>query len=64
MQDVAYLVVNGKKVKVLRRLTKYGVDLKLRKGGDDGTFLSAESYHFESEQSLFDELLRGKVVKV
>jgi len=49
MQDTAYLLINGQKILVLRRLVKkkeyWGYALKLRKSGKDGQELTDESIY-------------------
>jgi len=66
MQDTAHIIVHGKIIKVLRRSVKYGVQLKLRKSGQLGTFLDDESIYLELNEELsktkLNELLEGKVI--
>jgi len=66
MQDIAYLVVNGETIKVLRQNAKYGAKLKMRKSGQLGTFLTDESIYLgldeDNPKNDLKELLDGKVI--
>lgn len=66
MQDLAHLIINSKKVLVLRRLNSFGhyVSLKKRASGKDGTYLPDESYYLEDNPNLLNKLLSGEVVKL
>ena len=66
MQTIAHLEIEGKKIKVLVRLSSWKathVSLKLRKSGDDGVLLTDESAYLKDEPVKLSELLDGKVVK-
>lgn len=62
MQDIAYLKIGDEIHLVLRRARKYGVALKLRKSGNLGSYLQAESEFFAENPRLLSDLLSGKVV--
>ena len=66
MQDIAYLVVNGEIIKVLRQNAKYGAKLKMRKSGQLGKFLTDESIYLgldeDNSKNHLKELLEGKVI--
>jgi len=62
MQTTAHVIVNGEKIKVLCRSTRYGVRLKIRTSGRDGTYLQAESEWLAEQESVLDELKAGSVV--
>ncbi len=66
MQDIAYLVVNGEIIKVLRQNAKYGAKLKMRKSGQLGKFLTDESIYLgldeDNSKNDLKELLDGKVI--
>ena len=66
MQMIAYLEIDGQKIKVLARLSSWKsthVTLKLRKSGEDGNLLSDESEYLKVERKKLADLLAGKVVK-
>lgn len=66
MQDIAYLIVNGEIIKVLRQNAKYGAKLKMRKSGQLGRFLTDESIYLgldeDNSKNDLKELLDGKVI--
>ena len=61
-QDTAYLIVNGKKILVLRRTGRISVSLKIRTSGKDGMFLQDESKFLEQSPDVLSALKRGEVV--
>ena len=63
-QQLAHVVVQGKKILVLLRPARLHVSLKLRKSGPDGMYLEDESKHLEENNSQLDKLLTGKVIKL
>lgn len=62
MQDLAYVVINGTKYKVLRQSIKYGVRLKLRQSGKEGNFLPDETYFLSESFEQAQKLLSGEVI--
>lgn len=66
MQDLAYCVVNGKKILLLRRAniggnTEY---LKLRLSGNDGKYLHGASEYLTTAPETLARLLNSEVVCV
>ena len=47
-QTVGYIMLDGNKIKVLIRQTKYGRSLKMRKSGKDGS-------HFTDEENMLNQ---------
>ena len=70
MQSIGYLLIDGQKILVLFRSKKYAesfsVQLKLRKGGRDGSKLDDESTYLSLKENkgLLHDLLNGKVVEI
>lgn len=66
MQDTCHIIVNGQKIKLLRRLVKsrywHCVKLKIRQSGRDGPYLPDESEWFAEYPSAFIELKAGRVI--
>ena len=67
MQGTGYLMVHGEKIKVLMRDQKvYGAtyrSLKIRKGGEEGSFLEDESIHLSEYAGILQRLKDGQVIK-
>jgi len=66
MQQISYLMIEGKKILVLIRPKKYTRVLKLRFTGSDGKYFEGESIFLslpENKKTL-DKLLAGKVIEV
>jgi len=67
MQGTGYLIVHGEKIKVLMRDQKeYGAtyrSLKIRKRGEDGSFLQDESIHLSECADILQRLKDGQVIK-
>jgi len=66
MQQIAYLEIDGQKIKVLARLSSFKathVTLKLRKSGEDGSLLSDESEYLKVDREKLADLLAGKVIR-
>jgi hypothetical protein len=64
MQDACFLLVNEQSYLVLRRSTKHGCCLKLRKTGAPGRLLTDESIFLEKNPGVLNNLLRGFVVNL
>jgi hypothetical protein len=62
MQDAAHLQIGETVYLVLRRQRRYGVALKLRKGGAPGIKLTDESAFLSDNAELVKELLLGRVI--
>ena len=60
-------MVHGEKIKVLMRDQKvYGAtyrSLKIRKGGEEGSFLEDESIHLSEYAGILQRLKDGQVIK-
>lgn len=69
MQQLGYLKIDGKEIKVLARLTKmrhsdgFYVSLKVRKSGELGKEMSDEAEYLKTEPQKLSALLDGQVVK-
>ena len=69
MQQLGYLKIDGKEIKVLARLTKirrsdgFYVSLKIRKSGELGKEMTDEALHLKNEPEKMSALLAGEVVK-
>lgn len=62
MQQISHLVFNGTKVHVLMQNAKHGVYLKLRKGGEEGRFLAAESDYLAEHPEKGLLLMQNKTI--
>jgi hypothetical protein len=69
MQQLGYLKIDGKEIRVLARLTKirrsdgFYVSLKIRKSGELGKEMSDEALYLKDEPEKMSALLAGEVVK-
>ena len=69
MQQLGYLKIDGKEIKVLAWLTKmrrsdgFYVSLKIRKSGELGKEMSDEALYLKDEPEKLSALLKGEVVK-
>lgn len=59
-----YVIIDGKRVKVLWRAHKTCVAMKLRKTGRDGIFLEDESEYLYRSPSVKKQLMAGIGVKL
>jgi len=62
MQDHAHVVINGEKIKVLRRAVSTGVYLKIRTSGSDGMYLPDESVYLTTDMVKLEKLRSGAVI--
>lgn len=63
MQQIAHIVSpEGATIRILVRQTKYGIKAKIRKSGNLGTFLQAESEHLVDRPDILPRLIAGEVV--
>lgn len=69
MQQLGYLKIDDKEIKVLARLTKmrcsdgFYVSLKIRRSGELGKEMSDEALYLKDEPEKLSALLKGEVVK-
>ena len=69
MQQLGFLKIDGKEIKVLARLTKmrrsdgFYTSLKLRASGELGKEMTDEAEYLKTEPQKLADLLAGKVVK-
>jgi hypothetical protein len=69
MQQLGYLKIDGKEIKVMARLSKmrggdgFYVSLKIRKTGELGKEMTDEALYLKNESEKLSDLLNGRVVK-
>ncbi len=64
MENLGYIKIGKEEINVLYRPIKYGVAIKIRKGGDKGRFLEDESEFLKDRPDLITDLIKGKVVNL
>ena len=62
-QTIGHIEVDGKKTLVLLRTKRFSRQLKLRKSGQDGIWLSDEEIHLRANPAIFHRLLAGEVIE-
>ncbi len=65
MQDLAQIPMEGGNIPVLRRPTRFGVMLKIRRGGTpSGVLLTDEAAYLREKPEMLKALLEGYTIKL
>ena len=63
MQDIIHIIKpDGQILLLLRRPSKYGIKVKIRKSGKPGMRMEAEEEHLHSRPDVIERIENGEVV--
>lgn len=64
MQTHGHVYIDGKKILVLVRASRYGRTLLARKRGRDGNHMSDEELYLRSNLELVTKLINGETIRL